>query len=251
MSVGSAVTRGAWLVALTLVLPTTATAQWPPAEFTNLQVLPEDISLGELVATMRGFASGLGVRCNHCHVGTDPQDLSTFDFASDDKLAKRKARVMLQMVLHINDPHLGDLEERVTPAVEVRCATCHHGLVVPRDIRDILTTMARDSGASAALTEYWRLREDYYGTYAYDFAPRVLSSVANQIASQDPEGAILLLNANVELFPEFAFNHWSLGSIAEQQADTAAAISHFRDVVTLEPDNRFAVAKLNDLGAEP
>ncbi len=37
----------------------------PPA---NLQVLPKDIPRPELLATMRGFAGGLGVMCNYCHV---------------------------------------------------------------------------------------------------------------------------------------------------------------------------------------
>jgi len=45
-----------------------------PDEFTNLEVLPEDITRGELVSIMRGFAGALGVRCNHCHVGEDPSD---------------------------------------------------------------------------------------------------------------------------------------------------------------------------------
>ena len=80
------------LLAAVLAAPVDAAAQWPPERFSNLQVLPQDISLGELVATMRGFASALGVRCNHCHVGTDPDDLSTFQFPSDEKYTKRKAR---------------------------------------------------------------------------------------------------------------------------------------------------------------
>ena len=35
---------------------------------------------------MRGFAGGLGVRCQYCHVheGNQPNNLSTFDFASDE-----------------------------------------------------------------------------------------------------------------------------------------------------------------------
>jgi len=40
-----------------------------PEKFTNLKVLPMDISRKELESTMRGFAFALNVRCNHCHVG--------------------------------------------------------------------------------------------------------------------------------------------------------------------------------------
>ena len=37
----------------------------------NLQVLPADISPGELSRIMRGNALGLGVRCQYCHVGEE------------------------------------------------------------------------------------------------------------------------------------------------------------------------------------
>ena len=63
-----------------------------PEEFTNLEVLSEDISRGELVGMMRGFAGALGVRCNFCHVGEDPSNLDNYDFASDEKESKVVAR---------------------------------------------------------------------------------------------------------------------------------------------------------------
>ena len=75
----------------------------------NLKVLPEDISSSALSATMRGFAMGLGVRCETCHVGEPNTPLSTFDFPSDEKETKQKARLMLQMVNEIN----GDLVPRL------------------------------------------------------------------------------------------------------------------------------------------
>ena len=40
-----------------------AQGKFPPDSFTNLKVLPKTIGKQELVATMRGFALGLGVRC--------------------------------------------------------------------------------------------------------------------------------------------------------------------------------------------
>ena len=43
---------------------------------------------------MRNFASGLGVRCDHCHVGGNPDTLEGFDFASDAKEAKQVARAI-------------------------------------------------------------------------------------------------------------------------------------------------------------
>ncbi len=242
---------GLLLLTVALATPSEGAAQWPPERFTNLQVLPQDISLGELVAVMRGFASDLGVRCNHCHVGTEPDDLSTFQFASDEKYTKRKAREMLRMVQAINGTHLASLEVRTSPPIEVTCATCHHGVTLPRSIHEILLTKARNEDAQAALEEYTALREEYYGSYSYDFSNTVLSSVAEELAETDPEGAIELLKANGELFPEFMFNHYSLGELYEHAADTTSAVAHFREALAIDPGNRWVIGKLEGLGAEP
>ncbi len=46
----------------------------------------------QVINVMRGFAMGLGVRCEHCHVGEPGQPLGSFDFVSDEKPTKEKAR---------------------------------------------------------------------------------------------------------------------------------------------------------------
>jgi hypothetical protein len=81
-----------------------------PDKFTNLQVLPKDISKGGLLDVMKGFTSGLGVRCQHCHIGEEGKPLTTFDFVSDAKETKQTARVMLRMVQAINSEHLAKIE---------------------------------------------------------------------------------------------------------------------------------------------
>ena len=100
-----------------------------PANFTNLQVLPKDTEQRALVGTMRNFAIGLGVRCEHCHVG-EGNDLSQFDFASDDKPAKAVARQMLRMAMAINDTHLEGVGEP-SETLKVTCFTCHRGELKP------------------------------------------------------------------------------------------------------------------------
>jgi hypothetical protein len=108
-------------------------AQPPPAP-TNLQVLPKDSSRRDVVAVMRTFALGLGVRCQHCHVykGDDPNDLSTFDFASDEKTPKATARTMMRMTYAINAEHLKGIGEPAKPgASKVTCYTCHRGDKLP------------------------------------------------------------------------------------------------------------------------
>ncbi len=103
--------------------------QWSPPTPTNLQVLPKDTSPRAVVATMRGFVQGLGVRCQNCHVykGANPDDLNAFDFANDEKEDKRTARLMLRMVMDVNQ-RLKDVGEPA-PAGEMKvtCYTCHRG----------------------------------------------------------------------------------------------------------------------------
>jgi len=42
------------------------------------------------------------VRCIHCHVGEDPNNLDHVDFVSDERETKRVARAMMRMVQEIN-----------------------------------------------------------------------------------------------------------------------------------------------------
>src|SRR5205085_12219044 len=93
-----------------------------PDTFTNLKVLPKDIKKPELVQIMRGFASQLGRRCKFCHEVND--DLSEGNFASDKKIEKETARVMINMMAEINAEFLAKLPEE--PA-EATCWTCHRG----------------------------------------------------------------------------------------------------------------------------
>jgi hypothetical protein len=102
--------------------------QGPPK---NLKVLPKDMPRPQVVQIMRGFTRGLGVRCEHCHVG-EGSDLSKFDFASDDKPAKEVARKMLTMVTEINGKHLAGVgEPPAAGASKVTCFTCHRGATKP------------------------------------------------------------------------------------------------------------------------
>ena len=116
-------------LALTIALSASghvdASAAQIPATFTNLQVLKKDIPQRELINTMRSFALGLGVRCEHCHVG-EGNDLSKFDFASDARAPKLVARKMMKMAESINNDLLKDVGEPVA-SPKVTCYTCHRG----------------------------------------------------------------------------------------------------------------------------
>lgn len=94
----------------------------------NLQVFPKDISRADLISNMKFFAQSLGVRCTFCHVGTEGQPLSTFDFASDARTEKLTARKMLVMVHRINSQDFG-IQMGGEP--KVTCFTCHRGATKP------------------------------------------------------------------------------------------------------------------------
>ena len=125
-----------------------ATRPAAASQFKNLQILPPDIPRPQLIATMRTFATGLGVRCNHCHVVTATEPEEQLDFASDAKQEKQIARVMLQMVLQINGGWMdrieaaeghheeessgAAMEKPLDPAnLRVSCWTCHRGKTEP------------------------------------------------------------------------------------------------------------------------
>ena len=73
---------------------------------TNLQVLPKDMTQQQVYAFMRTFTQGLGVMCDHCHVGTQAER------AKDDKPEKAIARKMIKMMMAINDDFLKDVGDR-------------------------------------------------------------------------------------------------------------------------------------------
>jgi cytochrome c peroxidase len=118
----------AFLAAVATAQPAAAPPGPLAPPYKNLQVFPKDISQQQLVGNMKFFAQSLGVRCVYCHVGTDGQPLSTFDFASDAKESKKTARRMLAMVHRINEQDFGVTDFK---DVKVTCFTCHRGSTEP------------------------------------------------------------------------------------------------------------------------
>ena len=111
--------------------PTDTTWTWPDNP-ENLQVLPADIGPFELSQVMRSFTKALGVRCQHCHVGTEEMSLSEFDFVSDANEHKNIAREMMRMVRTINNELLAGIEgPHEAEGIRVTCYTCHRGGVTP------------------------------------------------------------------------------------------------------------------------
>jgi Photosynthetic reaction centre cytochrome C subunit len=129
----------AGLAIVSLLVPSAAwPQQWSPSPPSNLKVLASTTTVRELLPVMKGFTQGLGVRCQHCHVykGENPDDLSSFDFASDEKAAKVTTRSMMRMSRVINDELLkGVGEAAATGESKVTCYTCHRGDTRPLNKR--------------------------------------------------------------------------------------------------------------------
>jgi tetratricopeptide (TPR) repeat protein len=207
------------------------------AEPENLEVLPADISPAELRATMRGFATGLGVRCETCHVGEAGQPLTTFDFAADEKAMKQKARLMLRMVQQINGELVPELD-RVEKAsrVPVRCVTCHRGRPKPELIQDVLDDQMARGGVDAAISEYRALRDAFYGSHSYDFSEMALPLYAQGLAADGDTGAaIALAELNTEFFPDSYFTAMALGGLYGAAGRAADAIASYERALELNP----------------
>ena len=211
-----------------------------PDEFTNLKLLRKDIGKRELVSIMRDFATALGTRCNHCHVGEDTNSLEGYDFASDEKEDKKVARAMMEMMREINTVLLPATKREELTAV--RCVTCHRGLENPETLDRIVLAKAEEDGIEAAIDRYRELRDKYQGQGAYDFSATTLSSVAETLARtrQDVDGAIAISKLNLEFNPEEPFAHLLLGQLYMTKGDQPAAIASIERCLELDPENRWA-----------
>jgi tetratricopeptide (TPR) repeat protein len=219
----------------------------------NLKVLPEDISSDNLGNTMKGFALGLGARCETCHVGEPNTPLDTFDFVSDEKEMKQKARIMIRMLQEINDNFVPKLDEvEVTQRVEVRCVTCHRGQQQPKLIEDVLDEQLAQNGLGAALDKYAELRENFYGSHSYDFSEFTLPMYAQELAKKEKtQAAIALMKINVGHFPGSYYTLFVLAELYKASGQNEPAIENYKRAIDLKPRaKQFLEARIAELRGE-
>ena len=111
-----------------LILGTAWAQEPPPGEKKPPHAMPEPKNLkvlkvpaAELMPIMFSFSSGLGVKCDHCHVQGN--------FASDDKPQKEMARKRIVMAQQVNS-NFPDGKMHVT------CYTCHRGELEPKTAKE-------------------------------------------------------------------------------------------------------------------
>jgi hypothetical protein len=235
--------------ALLLIAPH-ANAQIPE-KFENLEVLPKDISRQELTQVMRSFAMGLGVRCEYCHVvkpGGNPNSLESLDFKADDKVEKKKARVMMKMVRTINTNLLADVPERSKPPVNVQCVTCHRGSPLPQTLDRVLADVIEKQGVDSAIARYRQLRERTLVQGRYNFSEQTLAELAQQLvtASKSTE-ALRLLELNQEFNPASANIDFQIGEIHRARGEKDQAIARYRKALEKMPNHQQASRRLQEL----
>ena len=207
-----------------------------PSEYTNLQVLPEDMERGQLIGVMRNFSMATGLRCNDCHVAEDPRDFSTFDFASDDLREKRIAREMLRMVQRINAEILPGLPDRGSPEVRVTCWTCHAGKPRPTTLEQEMLWAHAEGGGEGLAARYAELRERYFGAGAFDFGPGALDAVAGELADSDSDAALRAVEINLEHHPE-SVSSWNIkGALHAARGETEDAIAAYERSMEIQPN---------------
>ncbi len=246
------------LLGLILTAASAATLSGQQGPPQNLQVLPQDISRSDLSRVMIENLRGLGLPrrqnegCLFCHVGDMDQPANSWDFASDEKLTKRKARVMLAMVQEINS-RLAGLEGRVAPDLEVTCYTCHAGRTDPRPLPDILMASYEAGGVDSTITRYRALRQRYFGADAYDFRFTVLPSIASAVARRGSfEDAVTISGLNEEVFPNQPAARAVTVSLRIRQAMSEegieAGLGVFEEALTTEPEDVVTWSMLDNLG---
>ena len=120
------------MLATTVVI---AVAALPPPknQYSNLKVLPKDISTKDLSRIMiDDFEDGLGVACGFCHA--EKKDSHQLDYASDAKPEKEIARLMMKMTVGINKKYFNAKQSMIGDStLVISCITCHNGQPHPGD----------------------------------------------------------------------------------------------------------------------
>jgi hypothetical protein len=131
MKINRKITVITLLIAAVTITALASFSKPDPVKYTNLKVLPNDISSRDLQGIMADdFEDGLGVSCGFCHANA--KDGHGLDFASDAKPEKEIARTMMRMTLGINKKYLKVKHPKIgDAALIVSCTTCHKGQAFP------------------------------------------------------------------------------------------------------------------------
>jgi tetratricopeptide (TPR) repeat protein len=190
------------------------------------------------------------VRCTYCHAteAAPAGGQERINFALDDKVEKRKARVMMRMVRDINQHDLARLPQRRTPPVRVSCVTCHRGSNVPRTIDAVVAEAMDSGGVASGIARYRQLRTDAMESGRYDFSEGPLNELARRLVADGKTAeAAALLEMNSEFHPNSANIDMQLGDVYRARGERDKAIVRYRMALTKQPNNRMAAQRIQEL----
>ena len=181
-------------------------------------------------ADMQVIADALGVTCEYCHTQTN--------VTASGKPRLAVARDMILMTADLNARVQTAIGATTADGNRVDCVTCHRGVPVPRQLKDLVLESAVRQGPEAAVTLYRDLRGKYYGGQAYDFGETTLLAVADRLAQSRPDAAIAITNLNLEFFPKSWRSYMARGIAQSRRLDTTpAAVESFRKALEIDPNN--------------
>ena len=238
------------LLILALVQSTGEVRAQIPDKFTNLKVLPSDITRDSLVRIMRGISLSLNVRCQYCHVGGDGVSFAGVTFEKDDDPDKLKARFMLRMVDSLNRVVLPSIPGLQRAPLRIECKTCHRGSARPLLLTQLLEEVRDSAGIDAVVSRYRALRQNQSTAGRYDFGEWEMNLWAERLASQGRKSdAVAVYELNLEFFPRSASILIALGTLLES-TDRPRAIQYFERAAAVQPADTVLQRRLQRLKAD-
>jgi hypothetical protein len=176
---------------------------------------------------MQAIADALGVECQFCHA---PQALTS--------AGRPRLEVAREMIAMTSELNTRVARATGTEGARVSCVTCHRGVTIPRQLRDILLETALRQGPDAVVAQYRELRARYYGGQAYDFGETTLLFVAERLVDGRPAAAIALADLNLEFHPRSWRSHLTRGIALTRRLETTPdALESFRKALAIDPGN--------------
>ena len=115
-----------------------------------------------------------------------------------------------------------------------------------RGVAAVLYETIRASGVAAAVARYREIKAS--GSAEFDVAEAQINRLGYELLREKrPADAVEILKLNVEAFPESGNAHDSLAEAYAEAGLKELAITHYAKALELDPTNRNAVEKLNEL----
>ena len=179
---------------------------------------------------MQVIADSLGVQCEYCH------DRNQVTLAGKPRIDV--AREMIAMTADLNLKVQVATAKAPPDVTRVDCATCHHGVPVPKPLRDVILEASVRQSRESAAKMYRDLRDKYYGSQSYDFSENTLLAVADRLAQSRPAAAMAMADLNLEFFPRSWRSYLAKGIAQSRRLDTTPdAVESFKKALEIDPGN--------------